>query len=225
MEQKTLNAIERKDLKKGANGRLRRTGKIPAIVYGNTETTAVAIDEHEFMTKFRTISENIIINLTLGSRTQDVLVKDYQEDLLSGKIVHIDFFAIDKDKILKARVPFKFSGSAKGVRDGGILELQLHELVVECLPKDLPAEIVVDITELDANHAIHVRDLAALQGVKIINSPEQVIANITHAKAEVVPVAAAAAEEVEGEEKKAEAPAAGAAAPAAGAAAPAAAKG
>ncbi len=222
MEQKTLRAIERKELKKAANGRLRKLGKIPAIVYGNTEATPVAIDEHEFMTKFHTISENIIINLDLGSRKQDVLVKDYQEDNLTGKIVHVDFYAIDNDKVLKARIPFKFNGTAKGVRDGGILEVQLHDLDVECLPKDLPVEIAIDISDLEATHAIHVKDLAAMPGVKILNSADQVVVSITHAKAEVVaPAAAEAAAAVEGEEK-AEGAAAAGAAPAAGGATPAA---
>ncbi|MDR3200291.1 MAG: 50S ribosomal protein L25 [Spirochaetales bacterium] len=222
MEQKTLDAVKRTELKKGANNLLRRQGKIPAIVYGNLEATPVAIDEKEFATKFRTVSENMIIDLKIDGVSHDVLVKDYQEDLRLGKILHIDFYAIDKDKLLRSRVPVRLTGSAKGTRDGGIVELHVHELDVECKPRDLPAEFVIDITELETGHGFHVRDVPVPEGVKFLNNIDQAIVSITHAKAEVEPVAEVAAAEGEAAAAAAgAAPAAGAAAatPAAGAAA------
>ncbi|MDR2588433.1 MAG: 50S ribosomal protein L25 [Spirochaetales bacterium] len=191
MEQKTLSAVKRAEQKKGANNRLRRQGKIPAIVYGNIEATPVAIDEKEFFTKFRTVSENMIIDLKIDGVSHDVLVKDYQEDIRLGKILHIDFYAIAKDKILRSRVPIKLTGSAKGARDGGIVELHLHELDVECIPRDLPAEILIDVTSLEAGHGVHVRDVPAPSGVKFLNSEDQIIVSITHAKVEAAPAAEA----------------------------------
>ncbi|MDR1933705.1 MAG: 50S ribosomal protein L25 [Spirochaetales bacterium] len=215
MEQKTLDAVKRTELRKGANNLLRRQGKIPAVVYGNLEATPVAIDEKEFATKFRTVSENMIIDLKIDGVSHDVLVKDYQEDVRLGKILHIDFYAINKDKLLRSRVPVRLTGSAKGTRDGGIVELHVHELDVECKPRDLPTEFVIDITELESGHGVHVRDVPAPEGVKFLNNPDQAIVSITHAKAEAAPAAEAAAE------GEAAAPAAGAApaTPAAGAAA------
>jgi large subunit ribosomal protein L25 len=209
VEQKTLSAVKRTELRKGSNNLLRRQGKIPAIVYGHIESTPVAIDEKEFATKFRTISENMIIDLQIDGVSHDVLVKDYQENIRAGKIIHIDFYAIEKDKILRSRVPVKLSGSAKGARDGGIVELHLHELDVECMPRDLPAELVINITDLEAGHGVHVRDMTPPEGVKFLNSEDQVIVSITHTKAEI-----AAAPEAETAE--AAAPAAGASAPQAG---------
>lgn len=195
MEQKTLSAAKRTVLKKGANHLLRRQGKIPAVVYGNLEATPVAIDEKEFATKFRTVSENMIIDLKIDGISHDVLVKDYQEDLRLGKILHIDFYAIDKDKLLRSRVPVRLSGSAKGARDGGIVELHVHELEVECKPRDLPAEFVLDITQLESGHGFHVRDIPVPEGVKVLNSPDQAIVSITHAKVEAAPVQEAEATE------------------------------
>jgi large subunit ribosomal protein L25 len=197
VEQKTLSAARRSVLKKGANNLLRRQGKIPAIVYGNLEATPVAIDEKEFAVKFRTVSENMIIDLQIDGVSHDVLVKDYQEDIRRGKIVHIDFYAIDKDKVLRSRVPVRLAGSAKGARDGGIVELHVHELDVECKPRDLPAEFIIDVSELESGHGIHVRDVALSEGVKVLNSPDQAIVSITHAKVEAAPAAEAAAAETE----------------------------
>lgn len=196
MEQKTLSAEKRTEIRKGVNSQLRRKGKIPAIIYGQMKATPIAIDEKEFATKFRTVSENTIIILSVDGEPHDVLVKDYQEDLLSGKIVHIDFYAIEKGKLLRSRVPVKLAGSAKGAKEGGIVESHVHELEVECLPKDLPGEITVDITNLDIGHAVHIRDLPIPEGVKFLNNPDQVVVSITHAKAEAAP-AAAEAEEAE----------------------------
>jgi large subunit ribosomal protein L25 len=195
VEQKTLSATARQKTRKGETGRLRRQGKIPAVIYGHIKATPIAIDEREFTTKFHTISENTIINISVDGNMQDVLVKDYQENLMTRKILHIDFYAIEKGKVLKTRIPVRVFGSAKGVREGGILEVQLHEIDVECLPKDLPSEFAIDITTLEANHAIHVREIPLPEGVRFLNNPDQVVVSIAHAKAEVVtPEAAAAAE-------------------------------
>ena len=198
---------------KGANNLLRRQGKIPAIVYGNMETTSVAIDEKEFATKFRTVSENMIIDLKVDGVSHDVLIKDYQEDLRLGKIMHIDFYAIDKDKLLRSRVPVKLTGSAKGARDGGIVEQHLYEIDVECKPRDLPEEFLIDITNLDSGRGIHLRDVKVPPGVRLLSGGEQPVVTITHARAEAAPaVVEEAATETEA------AAAAPAAAPAAGAA-------
>ncbi|TFG61970.1 MAG: 50S ribosomal protein L25, partial [Spirochaetales bacterium] len=148
MEKKTLNIDLREERKKGPAGRLRRMGKIPAIIYGHGEPTAISVDEHEFNKKFHTVSENTIINLRTGDHDYDVLVKDYQSDILTGRIKHLDFFEIDRKKLLKTHVPIRLTGTSIGVREGGLLEHLLHDAEVECLPKDMPEEYVLDITNL-----------------------------------------------------------------------------
>jgi large subunit ribosomal protein L25 len=203
VDQKTINALERTELGKGATGRLRTGGQIPAVLYGKLKSLPVAINEREFSTKFKVISENSIINLNVNGASHAVLVKDYQEDLLTGKITHIDFYAIEMGTVLRARVPVHLTGSSKGVKEGGILDLHLHEIEVECLPKDLPSELSLDISNLDSGHAIHVKDMVLPDGVKLVNTPDQVVVGGSHAKVEVVDEAAAEAEDA--------APAAGAA--------------
>jgi large subunit ribosomal protein L25 len=188
VQKKTLMAAKRQEFKKGATGRLRRSGRIPGIMYGKDDAKSISIDSHEFTSQFHTIAENTKIHMNLDGTEHEVLVKEYQRDLMSGTIMHVDFYELSSDRLVRTRIPIKFSGNPKGVREGGILEIQLREVDAECLPKDLPEIIALDITELDTGHAIHVRDLQVFEGVTYLSNPEQVVANITHAKIEVAPV-------------------------------------
>lgn len=203
MEQKTLTALERKELRKGAVGRLRKTGMIPAVIYGNEDPVAISVNAHEFHTQFHTISENTIINLTVDKKTYEVLVKDYQEDAVSQSITHIDFYAIDQNKTLKTHVPVNLTGTAIGVKEGGLLEHLLHTVEVECLPKDLPEEFVLDITDLEVTHSLHISDLIVPEGVRITNSLDQTIVLIQHARAIIEEVEEEEEELEEGEEGEA----------------------
>jgi large subunit ribosomal protein L25 len=210
MEQKTLAFSVRGETRKRPAGRLRRTGKIPSIVYGRRDPLPIAIDEHEFGSKFRTVSESTIITLKSDTASMEVLVKDYQEDIVSGRITHIDFYEIDQSRALRTRVAVRLTGSAVGVREGGLLETLVHDLEIECLPKNLPPDVEVDVTDLQIGHSVHVRDLPAMEGVRVVTPGDQVVCTVLVKKAEVV------AAPVEGAvEEGVVAPAEGEAAPAA----------
>jgi large subunit ribosomal protein L25 len=200
MEQKTLNASERKKLGKGEAGRLRRLGQIPAVIYGHREPLAVAVDEREFGTKFHRISESTIIRLNLGGQEREVLIRDFQEDVINGRITHIDFYEVDKDRLLRTNVAVQLVGAPVGVKEGGLLEHFVHEVEVECLPSQLPEKIELDVNELKLGHSLHVRELPPVEGVRILNSPEQVVCAVVHKRMEVEAPAAAAAAPAEGEE-------------------------
>lgn len=197
MSTKTLEAIERTDLGTSGARRLRRDKKIPAVIYGHGEPKLVYIDSHTFELKFKHVSENEIINLTLGKETVEVLIKDYQSDILKGKVTHLDFYEVEKGKLLKTHVPIKLVGSPKGVREGGIMENPLHELEVECFPKDLPEFIEINVADLDTGHALHTGDVVAPANVKILNNHDQVVAFVGHAKTASIEVTE---DEVEGDE-------------------------
>ncbi len=210
MEAKRLNVEMRQGGGKSVAGRLRGTGKIPAVIYGHTTPTSVAVDAREFRNVFRRITQNTIVELHLPGGVHEVLVKDYQRDNLTGQILHVDFYEFEKGKALRTRVPIRLEGNPVGVKEGGILESLLHALEVECLPKDLPEEIVLDINELGLDRALHVRDLKLPEGVRSIPAPDQVVCLVAHRKAEeeVAPAAvegevpAEGEEAAEGEEKK-----------------------
>jgi large subunit ribosomal protein L25 len=202
MEAKKLNVEARQGGGKGAAGRLRGTGKIPAVIYGHTVPTPITVDAREFRNAFKRITENTIVELHMPGGVHEVLVKDYQKDNLSGQILHVDFYEFEKGKALRTRVPIRLVGNPAGVKEGGILESLLHALEVECLPKDLPEEIALDITELGIDRAMHVRDLLLPEGVRSIPSPDQVVCLVAHRKAEeeVAPAAVEGEVPVEGEE-------------------------
>jgi len=203
MEKKTLNVVLREERKKRAAGRLKRAGKIPAILYGHGEPLALTVDAHEFHKKFTTVSENTLINLRTGENDYDVLVKDYQSDILSGKVTHLDFYEVEKGKLLRTHVPVHLTGTAIGVREGGLLEHLLHEVEVECLPRDIPELISVDIENLAVGDAVHISQLQQFEGVKILNHEDQVVVLIAHHKAvvEAEPTEEVEEEGVEEEEK------------------------
>lgn len=208
MEQKVLAGNLRTEIGKGPVGRLRKSGKIPAVIYGHEKSHAISIDEREFGQKFRTISENTIITVETSEGNHDVLVKDYQEDLLTGRITHIDFYEIVSDRLLRTHVPVHLKGIAPGVREGGVLETLLHEIEVECYPRDIPQAVEVDISGLAIGDAIHVGDLKFADEVRVLNTPDQVIVTVAHQRIEVV---APTGEEEAEEEEGAAATAAGAA--------------
>jgi len=192
MSIKELKAQAREKLGKGESGRLRKAGLIPAIIYGHNTPVSITVDAREFYNSFKKISETEVITLNLGKETHNVLIKEYQRNYLKGTIDHLDFLEIQKDQVLRAHVPIQLSGNAPGLKEGGILEHSLHTLEVECQAAVLPEFITVDIGSLSLGHAVHVRDLVPAKGVKILNSGDQVIAAITHTRAEAVAAAPAA---------------------------------
>jgi len=202
MEAKTLNVEARQGGGKGAAGRLRSTGKIPAVIYGHTTPTSITVDAREFRTAFKRITENTIVELHMPGGVHEVLVKDYQKDNLTGQILHVDFYEFEKGKALRTRVPIHLAGNPVGVKEGGILETLLHVLEIECLPKDLPEEITLDISELGLDRAMHVRDLTLPANVRVLQTPDQVVCLVAHRKAEeeVAPAVVEGEVPAEGEE-------------------------
>lgn len=215
MNHPVINATLRTSLAKGELNSLRREGKIPAVIYGGGQAAShIVLDAKEFKLATAGISESTIITIAIGKDKKEAFVRERQRASLSNEIIHVDFLEVVKGRSLHAKVHVHLVGIPVGVREGGVLETPAHEVEVECVPADLPEKIELDISGLQVNHSIHVRDIPAIKGVKILTSADLVLAAVKFAKAEVV--AAPAAGEA--------APAAGAAAPAAAAAAPAAEK-
>jgi len=178
MEQVTLAFQERKELKKSASRRLRVSGKIPAVVYGQDGAVSISVDAHEFSYRFASFGENTVIKLQNGKTVYEVLVKDYQDDILTGHIQHIDFYHVSATKTLHAKVPVHLSGTALGVRNGGLLEHVSHEIEVECLAKDIPHEVKVDVSALDINASVYVRDLQFAPGIRVLTNLDAVVAHV-----------------------------------------------
>jgi large subunit ribosomal protein L25 len=194
----------------GAARKIRRSGRLPGVLYGRSgQAVSIDLDIREFTGGVKNISESTIVKVEVDGASHDAFVKDTQRNIVDGNILHVDFYEVESGVALRARVSVHLRGNPVGVREGGMLESPLHEIEVECLPKDLPERIEVDISDLKVNQSIHVRDIPLAEGVKLISGADQVVALVKFAKTEAAPAAEAEA---------AAAPVAGAA-PAAGAAA------
>ncbi|MDR1586794.1 MAG: 50S ribosomal protein L25 [Treponema sp.] len=219
MSQVVLSARNRQGRGSAEARRMRRGGRIPAVLYGRTgKAISIDLDAQEFVNRVKNISESTIVKVDVEGKPYDAFVKDTQRNIINGSIVHIDFYEVESGTALRARVSIHLKGNPVGVREGGVLESPLHEIEVECLPKDLPERIEVDISELKANQSFHVRDIPLAEGVRLISNPDQVVALVKFAKAEAAAPAEAEAAAAEAAASGA-APAAAGAAPAAGAAA------
>jgi large subunit ribosomal protein L25 len=170
---------------------LRKIGRIPAVIYGRSGASlSIDLDAKEFSGNVKNITGSTIVTVDVDGQSYDAFVKDTQWNICDNSILHVDFYAVEKDMAIRAKVHLLVQGNPIGVRDGGTLELPLHEVEVECLPKDLPERIVVDISGLKANQSIHVRDVTLSENVRLISSGDQVVALVKFAKA-----ASAASEE------------------------------
>ncbi len=197
MSEYTLKGYDRKDLRKGVTRQLRRDGMIPAVIYGKNESKAISVEAREFNNKFHHISENTLIIITIGRKKHEVLIKDYQENLLKNYLVHLDFYEVEKGKLLRTNIPIVIAGAAKGVKEGGILEISLHEIEVECTPKDIPEQFSVDVSALELGESIHVDALTVPEGVRLLVEDDMTIVSVTAPRAEVEEVEEEEAEEPE----------------------------
>ncbi|MDA8426029.1 MAG: 50S ribosomal protein L25 [Treponema sp.] len=193
MNHPVLSAVARSTTTKGELRQFRMAGRIPAVIYGGGQAAVhILLNEQEFIKATTGISESTILDIDVGGKKMQAFVKEHQRDTLSGKIIHVDLLEVVSGRSIHAKVPLHLFGTPVGVKEGGILENPAHEVEVECDPSRLPEKIEVDISGLQANHSIHVRDIAAIEGVKILTSPELVVAVVKFAKAEVVETPAAA---------------------------------
>ena len=191
-DSKTLNArLRTGDFGSAGSRRLLRNGEIPAVVYGKSEPLHVIVNAHEFEMKRSGFSESTLITLHVdGEKDHSVFVKSYQENLLLRCIHHIDFYEITAGHTVRTHVRVELEGNPVGVRAGGVLDQVIHELEIECLPKDLPEVIKVDVSALDINEGIRVDQIRIPAGVKVHEDAEATIATVRTVKEEAAPAPA-----------------------------------
>src|SRR5436190_22789504 len=202
MAEIVVSAKGRTDRGKNAARRLRREGFIPGVVYGGKgENVAVAVDPKALHKVLRSeAGRNSILKLDIAEHgATNAILKSWQVDPIKDEFLHADFYRIAMDVAIRVTVPIHVKGEARGVKvDGGILELIMREIEVECLPGDIPEHIDVDVSDLGLNGALRVSDLPATAKAKILEGPEQVVVHVVSVKEEVVATPGAAVP-VEGE--------------------------
>jgi large subunit ribosomal protein L25 len=193
----TIDAVERNQRGKNEARRLRASGRIPAVLYGEREGgRAIAVDPKSLARILRTEQgANTLIALKLpdGGGAQ-VLVKEYQLDPVTRELLHADFYRVAMDKVIRVQVSVVAHGEPKGVKQqGGVLDIVHRQIEIECLPSDIPKHIEVDVTEMMVGQSIRVRDIATNPNWKSLSDPDMMILHVIIPKVEEEPVAADAA--------------------------------
>lgn len=193
-----LNAILREKSGKGTAHKLRYDGSIPGVFYlGNKKNIPIQLKEHELRLLLKRKPSILLLKLNDGSE-HECVVRELQKDPVSGRNIHVDLMGIIRGQKMTVSVKVELIGSAEGVRlQGGLLQQSIHEIEVECLPKDIPEKITLDITNLKIGDSLHVRD-AAIENARILDDPHKTVVSILAPKIEKEPVPAEAVA-VEGE--------------------------
>jgi large subunit ribosomal protein L25 len=186
----TLEALKRGGFGKNEARRLRADGRIPAVLYGGQKpdegAEPIAVDPKALLRILHSESGvNTLIALSVSGSSTRVLVKEYQLDPVSHKLLHADFYRVAMDKLLTVSIPIVVRGEPKGVKQqGGILDFVHREIEVECLPADIPEKIEIDVSELLVNQAVRVRDLPADPKWKALTDGDVMLVHVMMPKAE-----------------------------------------
>jgi large subunit ribosomal protein L25 len=183
----TLQASRRERFGRNEAVRLRQEGKIPAVLYGGKDgAQALAVDPKALSRILHSESGvNTLIALKMGSDAKDtrVLVKEYQVDPVSRKLLHADFYRIAMDKVLQVTVPIRLTGEAKGVKaEGGVVDWVHRDIELECLPADIPEHITIDISELGLHDGVRVKDLPTGGKWKPVSELDMLIVHVVTVK-------------------------------------------
>jgi len=198
LETNKLEAQTRKPGTKNEARRVRRDGKIPAVVYGaGKDSLPISVDPRVVTRILNSeTGHNTIFDLALNGENTKAMIVDWQYEPIKGRLLHIDLKRIALDKVLRVSVPIFLEGEAAGVKqEGGILEQMLREVEIECLPADIPSHIDVDVSHLTFGKVLRVSDLPHSENLKFLTDANQPVAHVTSVKEEVVVTPEAAAAE------------------------------
>jgi len=200
---------ERRDVfGKNAARRIRMKGRVPAILYGEgIENVALVLDKTDVFRIMRSDTrENTIFRLALGGEERDAMIKALQVDPTTDELIHADLVQIAMDKVIRVQIPIVPVGEAIGVKtEGGFIDLITRQVEIECLPKDIPEHIEVDVSELHINQSLKIETMPVPAGVRVLTDPATVLVLVAmphkeEVAAEVKPEEAEAAAPVEAKE-------------------------
>jgi large subunit ribosomal protein L25 len=195
-EKNQVEAKAREASDKNAARRVRATGLIPAVLYGaGKQPRSIAVDPKQINRILNSESgHNTIFDVVLDGEQTKAMVVDWQNDPIKERLLHVDLKRIAMDKKMRLEVPVAIKGESPGVKtEGGILDVVLREIEIECLPADIPAHIDIDVSNLKYGDAIRVADLPKSDKIKYLSDPEMTVVHVTAVKEEVVATPEAAA--------------------------------
>jgi large subunit ribosomal protein L25 len=178
-----LKAEIRQGLGSKDAAKLRKKGQIPAVVYGHKEKPAsIVLDAKSFREGLQ--HGHRLVEVEIDKKNETLLIKEVQYDYLGTDIIHVDLMRVDVTEMVRVTVPIELKGTAKGAAEGGMVESHTGNLEIECRVTQIPEKIVVSVKEMALGDAIHVKDIQLPEGVKLISSPELLVATC-HLVAEV----------------------------------------
>ena len=198
METTKIKASERKDFSKSETRRIRNEGYIPGVFYSkNNQPIHINVADKAINPLVLTAKTHLISLQLEGHDEYECIIKDVQFDPVTDKLIHFDLLGLTKGEKIILEIPVRLMGTPVGVKEGGIIQHVMHKIEVECLPRNIPEHIVIDISDLKLGDSIHISDLN-YEDIEFTDPKESMIVQVTHAKIkeEVAP----AAEAVVGEE-------------------------
>src|SRR2546423_5519123 len=194
-KQVKLTAERRTAIGRSAVRKLKAAGSVPAVIYGSKDKPeALQVSRRDINALLsHAAGENILVELEVAGQSRLALVQEVQHAPVGGAVLHVDFHAVSQDEVIEADVPLEPVGTANGVKNmGGLLEQNLRSLSIECLPRDLPDVIRVDVSALNIGDSIHVRDLPLPDGVTTRIQQDLTAFSVLAPTVEEEPVAAVA---------------------------------
>ncbi|MFC2158255.1 50S ribosomal protein L25 [Acidobacteriota bacterium] len=173
-----INGEMRDAFGKNASRKLRREGKVPAVLYGaGIESVSLTLNKNDLFSILKSESgENTIFVVNFSSDSQNVMIKSLQTDPVSDELLHTDLIHVAMDKMIKVTVPIVLVGEAVGVKtEGGFVDFISRDVDIECMPKNIPDSIEVDISGLHLHQSLKIEDLAPPEGVKFMSDPTSLI--------------------------------------------------
>lgn len=169
-----LQAEVRTEVGSKNSAKLRKSNRIPAIVYGHgKDPVAISLDQHDFVEGLH--HGHRFFEVQFDGKKEALLVKDLQYDHLGKYIIHADLVRVDLAETVKVMVPLELKGIAKGAQEGGMIDSHLNEVEVECKVDSIPEGIVVSIKDIDVGDSIHAGDLEISAGLKLITDPDALV--------------------------------------------------
>ena len=197
METTKLKASERKDFTKSETRRIRNEGTIPGVFYSkNNKPIHISVADKAINPLVFTAKTHLISLELEGHDEYECIIKDVQFHPVTDRVIHFDLLGLTKGEKIKLEIPVQLVGSPIGVKEGGVIQHVMHKIEVECLPRNIPEHITIDISGLKLNDSVHISDLK-YDDIEFTDPPDSLIVQVTHAKVkeEAAPVAEAVVEE------------------------------
>lgn len=185
MEKVIIEANERKTINKRSRNNLRNEGRVPGVLYGSRmEPIPIDVTRLKINPLVFTAKTNLISLKLDGHEEYECVIKDVQFDPVSDEVLHFDLIGLTRGEKIQLEVPIKLLGNAVGVKEGGLLQESMHKLSIECLPKDIPQLLELEVTELNIGDSIHVSDLN-FENITILNPENTIVVSVVLPKVEI----------------------------------------